>query len=204
MTISLKTIAIATEDEKGLSELLQRGLVQQGYDIVGVARNGEEAIEIVKLKKPQLILMDVHMPLLNGMEAAKRIIAMQQTAVVLLTGDANPNLAHQALDMGICGYVQKPCDLAQLQPILETAWHQFQVVTGLHKQMDSLTEMLETRKLLEKAKGILMEQQGLSEESAHTAIQKMSQEQGITIKEVCRSVIQVKMVLGKMAPKRAI
>jgi two-component system, response regulator PdtaR len=203
MTIPLKTIAIA-EDDNAVCALLQGGLIDLDYKIIGIAKNGEEALEIVKLKKPQLILMDIHMPLLNGIEAAKRIIAMQQTAVVLLTGDADPNLAHQALEMGICGYVQKPCDLAQLQPVLETAWHQFQVVTGLHKQMGTLTEMLETRKLLEKAKGILMEQQGLSEESAHTAIQKMSQEQGVAIKEVCRSIIQVKMVLGKMVPKRAI
>jgi two-component system, response regulator PdtaR len=203
MTIPLKTIAIA-EDEKALCALLQRGLVQLGYEIVGVAKNGEEASEIVKLKQPQLILMDVHMPLVDGMEAAKRIIAVQKTAIVLLTGDGNPNLAHQALEMGICGYVQKPCDLAQLGPIMETAWHQFQVVTELQKQMGTLTESLETRKLLEKAQGILMEQQGLSEESAHKAVQKMSQDQGISIKEVCRSIIQVKMVLGKMAPKRVV
>jgi len=203
MTIPLKTIVIA-EDELAISEALKRGLVQRGYEISGVARNGEEAIEIVKLKQPQLILMDVHMPLLNGIEAAKRIIAMEKTAVVLLTGDADPKLAHQALDMGISGYIQKPCDLTQLGPIIETAWHQFQVVTELHKQMGTLTDTLETRKLLEKAKGILIEQQGLSEESAHKAIQKMSQDQGIAIKEVCRSIIQVKMVLGKLGTKRVV
>ena len=87
---------------------------------------------------------------------------------------------------------------------MEMAWHQFQIVTDLQKELSALNETLETRKLLEKAKGILMEQQGFTEESAHQTIRKMSQDQGIAIKEVCRSIIQVKMVLGKMAPKRVL
>jgi two-component system, response regulator PdtaR len=203
MTIPLKTIAIA-EDESALCNLMKQGVSRLGYEVVGVAGNGDQAIEIVKAKKPQLILMDIHMPLLDGLEAAKKIIALQQTAVVLLTGDGDPILARQALDIGICGYILKPFDVAQLGPTMETAWHRFQVVTDLQKQMRALTETLETRKLLEKAKGILMEQQGLSADSAHKVIQKMSQEQGLAIKEVCRSIIQVKMVLGKMAPKRVV
>ncbi len=203
MTSPLKTIAIAADDSS-LSEKLEQGLAKLGFQIVGMAKNGEEAIELVKSKKPQLIVMNAHLPLLTGMEASKRIIAMHQTAIVLILPDHNLSLVNEALTLGVCGYAHETLDAVQLRPILETAWHQFHVISDLQKQIGHLNETLETRKLLEKAKGILMEQQGLSEEAAHLVIQKMSQEQGIAIKEVCRSLIQVKMVLGKMASKRVV
>jgi two-component system, response regulator PdtaR len=203
MTVPLKTIAVA-ENEMALCQTLQKAIVRLGYEIAGVAGSAEEAFAIVKLKQPHLILMDVHLPLLDGLEAPKKIIALQRTAIVLLTEEGDPILARQGLDLGICGYVLKPFDPSQIGPVMEMAWHRFQTVTDLQTQISALNETLETRKLLEKAKGILIEQQGFTEESAHQTIRKMSQDQGIAIKEVCRSIIQVKMVLGKMAPKRVV
>jgi response regulator NasT len=203
MTLPLKTVAIA-EHETALALTLQTALTRLGYEIIGTATNGEAAIEIVKRKQPHLILINIHTPIVDGLEAAKIIIPLRHTAVLLMVAKADLVLVHQALDMGVCGYLQQPFDPSQIGPVMEMAWHRFQIVTDLQKELSALNETLETRKLLEKAKGILIEQQGFTEESAHQTIRKMSQDQGIAIKEVCRSIIQVKMVLGKMAPKRVV
>lgn len=195
MGLPLKTVVVA-DDEQGIRDLLKRVLSEGGYDVLACATNGQEAVELTKLHKPHLLIMDVHMPEMDGLKAAKAVVGLSSTAIVLLTADQNPILARQALDLGVCAYMTKPFELAQLVPILESAWHHFQTTKTLHAEVSALQETLETRKLLEKAKGILMEQQGFSEQEAHQTIQKMSQDQGVSIKELCRSLIQVRMVLG--------
>jgi len=203
MTLPLKSILIA-DDDKGIRDLLQRSLADRGYEIVDCVSNGAEAIERVRQFKPNLLIMDVHMPHMDGMDASRQIIPLGTTAIVLLTADQDSAVAHQALDLGVCGYMNKPFELSQLVPIMESGWHRFLIVKALQDEMRSLQDNLETRKLLEKAKGILMEQQGFREEEAHRTIQKLAQDQGITIKELCRSLIQVRMVLGgKSKAKKA-
>jgi AmiR/NasT family two-component response regulator len=196
MSTSLKTIAIA-DDEPAQLALLGEVVTTGGYELVGTATNGLDAIQLVQRVKPNLILMDLHMPRMNGLEAAQAIIVFKSTAIVMMTGDSDPVIARQALDAGVSGYMLKPADVAQIGPILESAWHRYQTVNTLQTELALAMETLETRKVVEKAKGILMEQQGFSEELAHKFLQKMSQEQGIPLKEVCRSVIQVKMLLGR-------
>jgi AmiR/NasT family two-component response regulator len=195
MTIPPKTIAIA-EDDAGVRQFLQYILADLGYEFAGSAKNGAEAITLVKEIKPNVLIMDFHMPVMNGLEATQKIVLENTTAVIILTADPSPVVARQAMDFGACGYMPKPVEVSQIIPMIESAWHRFQTVRGLQAEMRALTENLETRKLLEKAKGILMEQQGYTEQEAHTTLQKMSQDQGIPIKEVCRSIVQVKMVLG--------
>ncbi len=199
----LKTIGIAEADQT-LSDSLQKALIANGYSISGTGKNGEEAIQMVKNNAPQMILVNYELPLLDGFEVSKRVIPLQQTAVTLMTPRTAPDLIQRALELGVSACIQIPFDPNQLRASLDSAYHQFQIVSTLKQQMESLSETLETRKIQEKAKGILMEQQGLSEEEAHKAIQKMSQDQGLAIKEVCRSIIQVKMLLGKMGTKRAV
>lgn len=193
---TLKTIAIA-DDDPVIRSLLQTITQDLGYQIIGMAQNGTEAVDVVRQMKPQALLLDVHMPILDGIEATRQIVALGTTAVVLLTADPRPELVRQAMDMGACGYMLKPFDSSQIAAILESGWHRFQTVKALEDKARLLDEALETRKLTEKAKGILMEQQGFTEQQAHQCLQKMSQDQGIPLKEVCRSVIQVRMVLGK-------
>ena len=172
------------------------------YQIVGQGRYGLEALTLVKTLKPQLLVLDLHMPGMDGLEVLRQIVPLQTTAVVILTADEDPQKAGEAMDLGACGYVTKPFEYSQVVPMLETAWHAFQAVQVLQSELAVLNETLDTRKLLEKAKGILMLQQGLSEEAAHKTLQKLSQDQAISLKEVCRSIIQVRMVLGKSAPQR--
>jgi response regulator NasT len=107
------------------------------------------------------------------------------------------------MDMGACGYMQKPFNGMQVAAIMESAWHRFQTIFALQEKNRLLDEALELRKLTERAKGILMEQQGFTEEQAHKCLLKMSQDQGLQLKDVCRSVIQVRMVLGKMQKPKA-
>lgn len=199
MVIALKSLAFADDHEPILQALKT---ACNHYQIVGVARNGAEAVNLVKMTRPQVLLMDLHMPVMDGLEALKEIVALGSTAVVIMTADSNPEHARVAMEIGACGYVAKPFEASQIIPTVESAWHQFEAQSALRKEIKDLNDNLETRKLLEKAKGILMEQQGMSEEQAHKTLQKMSQDQAITLKEVCRSLIQVRALLGKASQKK--
>src|SRR5579864_4157175 len=190
----LKTVAFA-EDDAGILKVL-RLACQPKYDVVGMAKTGAEAISLVREVRPNILIMDLHMPVMNGLEALKQIVPLKSTAVIMLSADQDPFMAHQAMDFGACAYMSKPFELSQIEPAMESAWHRFQTQGALEEQTRVLTENLEVRKLLEKAKGILMEQQGYTEEEAHRTIQKLCQDQGISVKELCRSLIQVKKVLG--------
>jgi AmiR/NasT family two-component response regulator len=198
----LKSVAFV-DDEPGILQLLQMAC-EARYKIVGQGRDGLEAITIVKTLKPQLLILDLHMPVMSGLEALLQISPLRSTAVVVLTADQNPKVAREAMDLGASGYVAKAFDFAQIVPMIETAWHHFQAGTLLRQEVAHLSDSLETRKILERAKGILIEQQGLTEDQAHKALQKMSQDQAISLKEVCRSLIQVRTLLGKASQRKAV
>jgi len=198
----LKTIAIA-DDQADDCELLSRMLKSMGYKIVGIVQTGEEAIELVKREKPQALMMDINMPKMDGISALKIIAPLQLTAVVMLTLESNIEQIKQVMALGAYGYVQKPFVASATAAALESAWSRAQAVTVSQAEKQALLDLLESRKLAERAKGILMEQQGFSEEEAHRCLQKMSQDQGIPLKDVCRSLIQVRMVLGKTGSRKA-
>jgi len=195
MTSPLQSIVIADDDSVVL-RLLARAVAELGYTLAGQAADGYQAVELVKIHRPDVLLADIHMPNVDGLQAMTMIVPLGSTAIVLLTGDTNPELARRALDAGASGYLHKPFEILQLGATLENAWHRFKTIQGLNEQTRLLEETLELRKLAEKAKGILMEEQGIPEAEAHRLLQKMSQDQSLPLKEVCRSVIQVRMVLG--------
>jgi response regulator NasT len=201
MDNALKNIAIA-DDFPSLVDALSNACSLH-YTIVGKAATGLEAVTLVRALKPQLLLLDLHMPGMDGLEALKQIVPLRTTAVVIMTADADPKNAHEVMNAGANGYILKPVELSQIVPALETAWHAFQTSFILSQEVASLTDSLETRKLLSQAKGILIEQQKMTEEQAHKTLQKMSQDQAISLKEVCRSLIQVKMLLGRTVPRKA-
>jgi len=202
MVEPLHSVAFA-DDEVGILQVLQMAC-EGHYEIVARAHNGLEAVTLVRTLKPQLMVLDLHMPVMDGMEALRQISALKTTAVVMLTADQSPLVARQAMDLGASGYVAKPFEFSQIVPMLETAWYSYQSTRSLRKEVFDLTESLETRKLLERAKGILMEQQGFSEDQAHKTLQKMSQDQAVSLKEVCRSLIQVKSLLGRSIQRKAV
>jgi AmiR/NasT family two-component response regulator len=196
MNLPLKTVVIA-DDEESMRILLSALLRELGYTCIGMAANGSEAVNLVRTLHPNLIVIDFHMPVLDGLEATRQIAPLGTTAVVMMTADGALEVGRQALDAGASGYMLKPFDSQQLSAILETAWHRFQTIFTLEEKARELDAALEMRKLLEKAKGVLMEQQGFSESEAHHTLLKMSQDQGIPLKDVCRAILQVRMVLGK-------
>jgi AmiR/NasT family two-component response regulator len=198
----LKRVAFA-DDESGIRQVLELSC-RGKYEVVGQAKNGLEAISLVKALRPQVLTLDIYMPIMNGLDALKEIVALGTTAVVILTADQDPETAVQAMNGGACGYITKPFEFSQVVPMLETVWHRFQTSQAFQNEIATLSESLETRKLLEKAKGILMEQQGMTEESAHKTLQKMSQDQAISLKEVCRSLIQVRTLLSRTVQRKAV
>jgi two-component system, response regulator PdtaR len=202
MTTSLKTVVIA-DDEEVILRLLQLALKSMGYECVGTAKTGAGALDLIRRLKPQLALLDVHIPESDMFDVTRQVTQLRTTAVVMMTGDHSSELGRQAMNSGAFAFMHKPFESDQLAGIFESAWHRFQIFIALEDKAIALDEALELRKLTEKAKGILMEQQGLSEDEAHRTLLKLSQDQGITLKEVCRSVIQVRMVLGKRSKKVA-
>jgi response regulator NasT len=198
----LRTVAFV-DDEAGILQILKMAC-ETRYEIVGQGKNGLEAITLVKALKPQILVLDMHMPVMDGLEALRQIVPLRTTAVVVLSADQDAAIVRQAMEAGACGYFNKPFDYSQVIPMLETAWHHFQSAKVLGDQLLEMTESLETRKLLERAKGILIEQQGFTEDQAHKVLQKMSQDQAISLKEVCRSLIQVKNLLGRAAQRKAV
>src|SRR5690349_19600073 len=116
----LKTVAFA-EDELGIIKALGMACQSQ-YKVLGIATTGAEAVTLVKGARPNALIMDIHMPVMNGLEALAQIVPLRTTAVIILTADPNPQLARQAMDLGACAYMTKPFDLSQIVPALESAW----------------------------------------------------------------------------------
>jgi response regulator NasT len=194
--MALKSIALA-EDDPGVASFIKSFLARHSYDLVGHVVNGAEAVSLVQALKPHILLLDYHLPILNGLEVLKRVAPLETTAVVLITADRDPRVARDAMEAGASGYLLKPFEAAQIMPMLESAWHHFKNTHALQEQARALQDTLATRKLLDQAKGILMEQQGFTESEAHQMLLKMSQDQGLALKDVCKSLIQVRSVLEK-------
>lgn len=180
-----------------MADGLRHAVTRAGFRTVGIVQDGVEAVKLVRLLKPEIVLLDQEILTLNAKDATRQIVALGTTAVVLLMQESDSAFARETMDVGACAYMVRPFDTPQLGAILEVAWHRFHTTQALQDQTRSLNETLEVRKIFEKAKGILMQQQNLSEEQAHRTIQKLSQDQGIPIKDLCQSIVQVKTILGK-------
>lgn len=196
----LHRIAIASDLPVDINTL-KTTLETLGYTVVGTGTEGHSVLEMLRREKPQVLLMDVRKPMLEGWGTVKAAIALN-VAVIIATEDTNLQVAREALDAGASSYMQKPYTAAQLLFSLEAGWHRAQKAALAEAENEKLREQLEVRKLVEKAKGILTEQQGFTEDEAHRCLQKMSQDQGIPLKDVCRSLIQVRMVLGKTGSRK--
>lgn len=196
MALPLKTVVLVDDDPLVL-RVLQAHIQELGYICVGTASDGRSGLALIQREKPNVAFVDVQMPEMDGLQVATEVAKIGTTAVVIITGDLSAEVSRKAMEAGASAYLQKPFDMSQVGAVVESAWHHFQTVHTLQEQTRHLNEVLEMRKIVEKAKGILMEQQGYSEEEAHKTLQKMSQDQGLPLQDVCRAVIQVRMVLGK-------
>ncbi len=182
---------LLADDDKAVADGFRTILQEAGYNVVGVAYNGIEAVEKTAELNPNMILMDIKMPLLDGLEAAKAINGHPGAfiPIILVTAYAEKHLVEKAKGRGILGYLVKPVHLDDLVPAIEMAQSIAQTINALEGVVENLSEELEARKLIEKAKGILMKHLSVDEESAMRMMQKESRRQSIKLKDLARSII---------------
>jgi len=180
---------LVAEDETIIRLDLKETLERAGFEVCGEARDGEEAVELAREEKPDLAVLDVKMPRLDGIEAARRILAERPIPIVMLTAYGHDELVARAVEAGVFAYLVKPFRESDLLPAIQTAKARYAELEALREEAESLAEALATRKVVERAKGLLMEQEGLSEQSAFTRLQRVSQTSGRPMKVVAEALI---------------
>ena len=179
---------VVAEDESLIRIDIVETLKDQGFDVVGEAGDGLKAIELAKELKPDLMVMDIKMPDMDGLSAAEEI-AKLRIPVVFLTAFNQQELVSRASEVGAMAFLVKPFSPEDLLPAIEVALSRFQQLTQLESEVSDLTERLETRKLVERAKGVLGVQMGLSEPDAFRWIQKAAMDRRIGMVDVARTIL---------------
>lgn len=180
---------LVAEDESLIRMDLVEMLREEGYDVVGEAADGAAAVEQAEQLKPDLVVMDVKMPVLDGISAAKKIVEKRIAPVLILTAFSQRDLVERARDAGAMAYLVKPFNNSDLVPAIEMALSRHEEITQLEQEVAGLTERLETRKLVDRAKGVLQTKFGLSEPDAFRWIQKAAMDKRTTMREVAQVVI---------------
>ncbi len=164
-------------------------LTNLGYLVVGEVGDGRSAVNLARELKPDIVIMDIKMPDMDGIEAAKILTEERIAPVLLLSAYSQQDLVERAREAGVVGYLVKPIRETDLAPAIEVALARFQEFLEMQKQVEDLQDALETRKLVDRAKGILMDRQGLTEAEAFRKIQKMSMNNRKPMKEVAWAII---------------
>ncbi len=181
---------LVAEDEAIIRMDLIEMLQGAGYEVVAAATNGQEAIDLANIHKPDLAILDVKMPVLDGISAAAKVIEI--APVLMLTAFSQKELVERARDAGVMAYVVKPFTIGDLMPAIEIAMSRHKQMKSLATEVADLHDRLETRKIIDKAKGILMSALSLSEPEAFSWIQKAAMDRRLTMKEVALAVIDPK------------
>ncbi len=182
--------AVVAEDEALIRMDVVETLKEAGFDVVGEAGNGEEAVALATELKPDVVILDVKMPVLDGISAAEQIVKAHLAPVVMLTAFSQTELVERARDAGAMAYVVKPFSPADLLPAVEIAISRYAQIGALEAEVADLTERFETRKRVDRAKGLLMTKMGLSEPESFRWIQKTSMDRRLTMREVADAVIE--------------
>lgn len=180
---------VVAEDEALIRLDLVEMLTESGYEVVGQAGDGLAAIEITEKVKPDLVVMDVKMPKLDGISAAERIAAQRIAPVVILTAFAQRDLIERARDAGAMAYLTKPFTIEDLMPAIELAVSRFQEIKQLDSEISDLQEQLKARKLIERAKGLLMKKLKINEPEAFQWMQKTAMDKRRSMTDVAQLVI---------------
>jgi response regulator NasT len=180
---------VIAEDEALIRLDLREMLEEEGFTVVGEAGDGEQAVALAVELKPDLVVLDVKMPRLDGISAAERIASSRIAPVVLLTAFSQRELVDRAREAGAMAYLVKPFTKADLIPAIEMAMARFDEVTTLEAEVGDLRERLETRKLVDRAKGLLQTHHGLDEAAAYRCLQRASMDRRTTIRETAERVI---------------
>lgn len=181
---------LIAEDEALIRLDLAEMLREEGYDVVGEAGDGQEAVELAEQLRPDLVIMDVKMPRRDGIDAASEIAAKRIAPIVVLTAFSQRDLVEKARDAGAMAYLVKPFSISDLIPAIEVAVSRFAEVTELEREVADLSDRLETRKLVERAKGLLQTKQGMTEPEAFKWIQRAAMDRRTTMRRVAEVVLE--------------
>jgi len=187
---------LIAEDEALIRLDLAEMLREEGYDVVGEAGDGQEAVELAEKLVPDLVIMDVKMPRRDGIDAATEIAAKRIAPIVVLTAFSQRDLVERARDAGAMAYLVKPFSITDLIPAIELALSRFGEIAALEAEVATLTDRLETRKLVERAKGLLQQKQAMTEPEAFKWIQRAAMDRRTTMKRVAEVVLETLDVPG--------
>jgi len=180
---------IIADDESLIRLDLREMLSHLGYDVIGEAGDGRSALDLARKLHPDLVIMDIKMPDVDGITAAEELTRERIAPVVLLTAYSDQGLVDRAKEAGVVGYVVKPFRETELMPVIELSMARFEEFRSLEREVGGLKEALETRKLIERAKGVLMEVHGLREAEAFHRIRRTSMDARKSMKEVAEAIL---------------
>lgn len=183
---------LVAEDEALIRLDLVELLTDEGFEVIGQAADGEEAVKLARELEPDLVIMDVKMPKMDGITAAATIAEERIAPIVMLTAFSQRDLVERARDAGAMAYVVKPFDASDVVPAIEIAMARFAEIKAIEDELASLEDRLESRKIIDQAKGILQEGLGLSEPEAFRWIQKTAMDLRKSMREVAEGVISHK------------
>ena len=192
---SSPTRVVIAEDEAIIRLDLKELLQEEGYDVVGETGRGDEAIELVRTHRPDLVILDIKMPGLDGLSAARQIAGERLAAVLMVTAFSQRELVEQARDAGALAYLVKPFQKSDLIPAIEVAIGRFAELTSLEREVEDLQGRLEARKTIDRAKGKLMDDHGMAEQDAWRFLQQSAMTNRVRIDEVAAQVLD-----GVLAP----
>ncbi len=180
---------LIAEDHAATRKCLKDQLESIGFDVVAAAATGEEAITLYKELKPDLVVMDIKMPKVDGIQAAKAITSERPVPIILITGHSTKTLVDKAIESGVFSYLMKPVAKKELLPAIKLAVARYSEFQALKTEVSDLKEAIETRKLVERAKGILMKRMNLHEDDAFKLLQTQSQKENKKLKEIAEMVV---------------
>ena len=186
---------LIAEDNTKTRLFLKSQIELLGYTVVGAAKDGQAAVDMAKELKPTLVILDIKMPKKDGIEAAKEISAQGPVPIILITGLSSDEMATKAIDAGVFSYLVKPITKKHLEPAIKLALARYSEFDSLKVEVEDLKGAIETRKLVERAKGILMKRCNLSEEDAFKLLQAHSQKENRKMSEIAESIISASKLL---------
>lgn len=191
----MATRVVIAEDEAIIRLDLKETLEEEGYEVVGETGRGDEAVRLVRELKPDVVILDVKMPGLDGLAAARELNTTRESAVLILTAFSQRDLIEQARDAGALAYLVKPFQRSELIPALEVALGRFQEMKALESEVKDLAEQLETRRAVDRAKGLLMDHHALSEQDAFRYVQQTAMRERTTMRSIAERILA-----GDLAP----
>lgn len=186
----MQKLRILLADDEALIRLdLREMLTEAGHEIVGEAANGQEAVQLAQELHPDIVIMDVKMPVMDGLTAAQQITEAEIAPVLLLTAYSQQDIVARATEAGVIAYLVKPVREQQLFPAIEVAVSRFRAWQELGRELDEIKESLATRKLVDRAKGILMTAHNMTEQEAYRKMQQFSMAKRISLKKLAEEII---------------